>query len=44
MQFYEINIGQIMIFKPYTIYNKHEMIKIDNQMKGKSKVFSQVLE
>ena len=28
MQFYEINICEVMIFRLYTINNKHEMIKI----------------
>ena len=28
MQFYKINICQIMIFSLYTVYNKYEMIKI----------------
>ena len=27
MQFYEINICQVMIFRFYTVYNKHEMKK-----------------
>ena len=44
MQFYEINIEKIMIFRLYTVYNKHEMIKIDNQTREKSQVLSQVLE
>ena len=35
MQFYEINIGQIMIFKLYTIYKKHEMLKIGSQTREK---------
>ena len=36
MQFYEINISQVMIFWLYTVYNKHEIIKIDNQTREKS--------
>ena len=41
---YEINICQVMNCALYTVYNKHEMIKIDNQTKEKSQVLSQVLE
>ena len=44
MQFYEINIEKIMIFRLYTVYNKHEMIKIDNQTREKSQVLSQMHE
>ena len=44
MQFYEINFCQVMIFRLYTDYNKHKMIKIGNQIRDKSKVLSQVLE
>ena len=44
MQFYEINICQVMIFRLYTVYNKHEMIKMDNQTKEKSQILSQVLQ
>ena len=44
MQFYEKNISQIMTLRLYTVYNKHEMLKIGNQTKGKSQVLSQVLE
>ena len=36
MYFYEINICQIVIFKLYTVHNKHEMIKIGNQTREKS--------
>ena len=43
MQLYEINICQVMILILYTVYNKHEMIKIDNQTTEKSHVLSQVL-
>ena len=31
MQFYEINIKQIITFRLYTVYNKHEMMEIRNQ-------------
>ena len=44
MQFYEINICQIMNFGLYTVYNKCEVIKTDNQTREKSQVLSQVLE
>ena len=44
MQFYEINICQVMNFRFYTIYNKHEMIKIGNQTREKLQVLTQVLE
>ena len=44
MQLYEINIYQVMIFQLYTVYNKHEMIKIDRQTREKSQALSQVLE
>ena len=46
MQLYEKNICQFTIFKLYTIYNKHELIKIGNQTRKreKSQVLSQVLE
>ena len=44
MQFCEINISQIMIFRLYAVYNKYEMIKIDSQTREKSQVLSQVLE
>ena len=33
-----------MIFSLYTVYNKHETIKIGNQTTEKSQVLSQVLE
>ena len=42
MQFYEINICQIMIYRLYTVYKKHQMTKIGNQAKENSKVSSQV--
>ena len=38
MQFYEINICQVMIFRLYTVYNKHEMLKIDSQTREKLQV------
>ena len=44
MQLNEINIYQVMIYRFYTVYNKHEMIKIGNQTTEKSQVLSQVLE
>ena len=44
MLFLEINIYQIMIFRIYTVYNKHEIIKIDNESREKAQVLSQVLE
>ena len=44
MQFYEISICEIIIFRLYTVYNKHEMIKTSNQASEKWQVFSQVLE
>ena len=44
MKFYEINICQVMTFRLYTVYNKHEMIKTGNQTRKKSQVLSQVLE
>ena len=43
MQFYEINIFQVMIFRLYAVYNKHEMLKNGNQTREKSQVLSQVL-
>ena len=44
IQFYEINICQIRIFRLYTVHNTHERIKISRQTREKSKVLSQVLE
>ena len=44
MQFCEINICEVMISRTYTAYNKHQMIKIDNQTSEKSQLLSQVLE
>ena len=44
MQFYDINTCQAIIFRLYTAYNKHEMMKIGNETREKSQVLSQVLE
>ena len=44
MQFFEINDCQFMFFRLYIVYNNHEMIKIDNQIRDKSQVLSQVFE
>ena len=44
MKFFEINICQMMIFRLYNIYNKHEMIKIGNQNREKFQALSEVLE
>ena len=44
MQFYEINIYEVMIARLYAVYNKHEMIKVDKQTRGKSQASSQMLE
>ena len=44
MQFYEINICQIIIFRLYTVRNKHQMIKIGNQIREKLQVLSEVAE
>ena len=38
------NICQVMVFRLYTVYNKHQMIKIDNKKTEKSQVLSQGLE
>ena len=43
MQFHEINISQVMIFRLYVVYNKHEMIKNEYQTWEKSQA-SEVLE
>ena len=40
MQFYEINICQILICRLYAVYNKHEMIKIGYQNKKNRKYYS----
>ena len=39
MQFCGINICQLMLFRLYTVYNKHEMIKIGNQTKENCKYY-----
>ena len=44
MQFYEINICHVMIFRIYIVYKEHEMIKIGNETTEKLQVLSQVLE
>ena len=44
MQFYEVNISQVMIFRLYTVYNRHEMIKNGNQTREKIQELSEVLE
>ena len=41
MQFYEINICQVRIFRSYTVYNKQKIIKIGNQTREKSQVLTQ---
>ena len=38
------NICQIIIFRLYTVYKKHKMIKNGNQTRKKSQVLSQVVE
>ena len=44
MQFYEINICEVMIFPLQTVNNKHKMIKINNQIREKSQVLPQLIE
>ena len=44
MQFYQINIYQVMIFRLYTVYNKRDVTKMGNQIREKLQVLSQVLE
>ena len=44
MQFHEINFCQIMIFELDTVYGKNWMLKMSNQSREKSQVFSQVVE
>ena len=39
MQFDEISIYQVMIFKIYIVYNKHEMIKISKQPEKNRKYY-----
>ena len=34
----------VELYRVYTIYNKHETIKIGNQTREKTQVLSQVLE
>ena len=38
MQFYEINVCQIMIFGLFAVYKRHEMIKIGSQTREKLQV------
>ena len=44
MQFSEIYNYQVMNFKIYTIYNKHEMIKVGNETREKSQVLLQQVQ
>ena len=44
MQFCEINISQVRIFRLDTVYNRHKMIKIGSQTREKSQILSQMLE
>ena len=44
MQFYEINDRQFMFFRHYTVYNKHDIIKIGYQTREKLQALLQVLE
>ena len=44
MKFYEINICQAMTFMLYTVYNKHEMLKLGDQTRGKLQVTKRNLE
>ena len=44
IQFYEMNICQIMIFRLYIAYNKHEIMKIGNQTREISHILSHVLK
>ena len=37
MKFFEINVCQVMIFRAYTVYNKHDMIKFGNQTRKNRK-------
>ena len=41
---FEINICQLIVFRIYTVYNKHETIKIDNQSREQLQILSQMLE
>ena len=38
MQFYELNISQVMMFKFYAVYNKQEIIKTGNETREKLQV------
>ena len=44
MQFNEINIYQATTFRLHTVYNKHDMTKIRNQIREKSQILSQMIE
>ena len=44
MQFYEVQICQLMIFSLYIVYKCIMMIKIGDQTREKLHVLSQVLE
>ena len=44
MQFYEMIFCQIISFKLYTVNNKYDDDKIDDQIRGKSQMLSEVLE
>ena len=44
MQFNETYLCQAMIFRLHTVYNKHEMIEIGNQIREKPQVLLQMLE
>ena len=43
MQFYNVNICQVMIFKFYAAYNKHDMVKIGNKTREKHKYYRKCL-
>ena len=43
MQFYKINICQVMIFRLRIVYNMYEMIKIGSQFIETSQVFANIL-
>ena len=36
LKLYKINFCQVVIFRLYTVYNKHEIIKIGNQIRNRS--------
>ena len=42
MQFSEISICQVMMFKLYSVYNKHEIIQIDSQTSVKPQVYNDI--